>query len=70
MACETESLFDSLHLPAAGKSKAWYDKLSIRGYSQIRFGRAVNQNPNGAEPGLPGDRSISGTTGTFSIRRA
>ena len=64
-----KSLFDSLHSPH-GKSKPWYEKMSIRGYSQIRFGRALSQDPDGGPAGLYGDRSISSETGTFSIRRA
>jgi hypothetical protein len=64
------SLFDSLHPPPDGKSKHWYEKLSLRGYSQIRFGRALDQNPQGADPFLFGDRSITGKTDNFSIRRA
>ena len=66
-----KSLFDSLHLPSTGTAKKhWYDKIAISGYSQIRFGRAVTRDPNGGPPSLLGDRSISDTTGTFSIRRA
>jgi hypothetical protein len=52
------------------KSSKWYDKISIRGYSQIRFGRALRRDPAGAPPILFGDHSISEDTGTFSIRRA
>jgi len=70
MSADREALFDSFHMPSIGKSKPWYEKLSIRGYAQIRFGRSVNQDPNGADPILLGDRSISGSTGTFSVRRA
>lgn len=70
MSADREALFDSLNMPSLGKSKPWYEKLSIRGYAQIRFGRSVQQDPNGAAPILLGDRSISGTTGTFSVRRA
>ncbi len=65
-----KSLFDSFHPPPDGKGKHWYDKISIRGYSQFRFGRAVKRDPNGGPPSLLGDSSISDTTGTFSIRRA
>ena len=34
-----KSLFDTFH-PQDGKKTHWYDKITIRGYSQIRFGRA------------------------------
>lgn len=65
-----KTLFDSLHQPSSGKSKPWYEKLSIRGYSQFRFGRALTRDSDGADPHLFGDHSISANTGTFSIRRA
>lgn len=64
-----KSLFDSLHQPETGKKKHWYEKLHLRGYSQFRFGRTVEQNPNGAEPNLLADRSINGNAENFSIRR-
>jgi hypothetical protein len=65
-----KSLFDSFHQPASGTAKHWYDKLSIRGYAQFRFDRALTQNATGSAPSLLGDRSIGATIGTFSIRRA
>ncbi|HEY3789277.1 MAG TPA: porin [Urbifossiella sp.] len=65
-----KSLFDSLHPRPTGKEKKWYEKLTIRGYSQVRFGRALDQNALGADPFLFGDRSINGKTDNFSIRRA
>ena len=64
-----KSLFDSLH-PAGAKGKHWYEKLSIRGYTQFRFGRTLDQDPDGADPILLGDRSINGNAENFSIRRA
>jgi hypothetical protein len=63
------SLFDSLH-PAGRKRTPWYEKLSLRGYTQVRFGRTLNSDPFGADPSLFGDRSIDGRTENFSIRRA
>jgi hypothetical protein len=65
-----KSLFDSFHPPPDGKGKHWYDKITIRGYSQFRFGRALTRDPDGGPPSLLGDRSVSDHTGTFSIRRA
>lgn len=65
-----KSLFDSFNSNHGKKSKPWYEKFTVRGYSQIRFGRALTTNPNGAPPSLFGDHSISAETGTFSIRRA
>ncbi len=63
-----KSLFDSLH-PATKSGKKWYEKLSLRGYSQFRFARTVEQDLLGAEPNLLADRSINGTAENFSIRR-
>ncbi len=64
-----KSLFDSLH-PAGSKGKHWYEKLTIRGYTQVRFGRGLDEDPAGAEPFLFGDRTINGNAENFSIRRA
>jgi hypothetical protein len=64
-----KSLFDSLH-PARAKRTPWHEKLSIRGYTQFRFGRGVDEDPFGAEPFLLGDRTINGNAENFSIRRA
>jgi len=36
-----KSIFDSLH-PEKSSGKKWYDKLSFRGYTQIRFGRGLD----------------------------
>ena len=68
--CDTLAMYDSLHPFPDGKGKHWYDKLSIRGYTQVRVGRALTQDRDGGDPSLLGDRSISADTGTFSIRRA
>lgn len=66
-----KSLFDSFHVSRSGKkSKPWYERMTIRGYSQLRFGRAVGVSPDGAPPSLFSDRSITDKTGTFSVRRA
>lgn len=62
-------LFDSLH-PAEKTGKHWYEKLSVRGYIQPRYGRTVDQDPNGADPNLSADRSINGNAENFSVRRA
>ncbi|HVL15531.1 MAG TPA: porin, partial [Gemmata sp.] len=64
-----KSLFDSLH-PQGEKGKHWYEKLSLRGYTQFRFARTVAQSQFGADPSLLGDRSINGNAENFSIRRA
>jgi Phosphate-selective porin O and P len=64
-----KSLFDSLHTPNP-KAKHWYEKISIRGYTQFRFERTLQQDLTGAAPFLFGDRSINGNAENFSIRRA
>jgi hypothetical protein len=64
-------LYDSLSKPNLdGTDKKWYEKLSIRGYTQFRFGRTLSQDLDGAQPNLFGDRSINGNAENFSIRRA
>ena len=63
------SLFDSLH-PAESKGKHWYDKFSIRGYTQVRFGRSLYENEALADPFVTTDRSITGNQEGFFVRRA
>ena len=53
--------------PEAKKDKAWYEKMKIRGYSQFRYNRIAETNPDLRSP--QGDRSI-GEDGSFLIRRA
>ncbi len=61
-----QSLYDSL---STGKeSKKWYEKLSIRGYTQMRFGRTLGTDEG--TPNLFGDRTINGNRENFLIRRA
>ncbi|MBM3982544.1 MAG: porin [Planctomycetes bacterium] len=76
-----KSLFDILH-PKGAKGK-WYEKVSIRGYTQFRFGRTLysdggpagvgsrfgETDPTGVPVALLGDRSISGQAEGFSVRR-
>lgn len=63
------SLFDSLR-PYGVKSSPWYEKLSIRGYTQFRYNRTVDQDLAGAEPFLFGDRFVNDNAENFAIRRA
>jgi Phosphate-selective porin O and P len=66
-----QTLFDSLHRPNLDASeKKWYEKLSIRGYTQFRFDRTLRQDLEGGQPNMFGDRSINGDAENFSIRRA
>lgn len=57
----------SLKEPEAKKEKAWYEKMKIRGYSQFRYNRIAETNPDVRSP--QGERSI-GEDGSFLIRRA
>jgi hypothetical protein len=61
-------LFDSLHRPG-DKGKHWYEKFSLKGYTQFRFGRALDQSDLGADPFMTGDRAINGNSEGFSFRR-
>lgn len=63
-----KALFDSLH-PRQDGGKNWYEKLSLRGYTQVRYGRTLYNDPLGGKPSLLGDRSINGDSENFSIRR-
>ena len=67
---DLQSLYDSLSQPKLEGDKKWYEKLSIRGYTQFRFTRTLDQDPQRAEPNLFGDRSVNGNAENFSIRRA
>ena len=64
---ELQSLYDSLSVPAEGEKK-WYEKLAIRGYTQVRFGRTLDTLTG--TPNLFGDRTINGNAENFLIRRA
>ncbi len=48
------------------KDKSWYEKLSIRGYMQLRYNRLLESNEDYVSPN---DKSI-GKDGGFLIRRA
>ncbi|MBX7102639.1 MAG: OprO/OprP family phosphate-selective porin [Gemmataceae bacterium] len=64
-------LYDSIrpfHMPGE-KTPKWYDTMSIRGYTQIRFDRTLATAPGSAPPNLIGDRSINGVAEDFMIRR-
>jgi hypothetical protein len=63
------SLFDNLSHPKFD-SKKWYDRISIRGYTQFRYGRTLATDDGSAPVNLFGDRSINGVAENFSIRRA
>ncbi|MFY7836849.1 MAG: porin, partial [Novosphingobium sp.] len=59
--------------PAEKKKKAWYEKLQIRGYTQLRMNEIVS-GPKSAASGLSRLRSVQDSgineNGNFSIRRA
>jgi hypothetical protein len=51
------------------KKKAWYEKLSIRGYAQIRLNEVVHEADGSFPAHLVGDSSV-GEDQSFIIRRA
>lgn len=55
------------------KKKAWYEKLMLRGYTQLRYNEIVS-GPKSAPSGVPRLRSVQDAgineNGNFSIRRA
>lgn len=59
---------DSIHkAPVAPVKKAhWYDKIAIRGYTQVRYNRLLETNP---DLKFDGDKSV-GDKGGFLVRRA
>ncbi len=62
------NLYDSLTRPSSS-SKKWYEKLSIRGYTQVRFTKTLETDAGSAQPNLFGDRSVNGQSEDFSLRR-
>ncbi len=50
-------------------SKKWYEKINLRGYTQIRFNETLSREPDSALPHHVGDRSVSENQ-SFLIRRA
>lgn len=63
-----DSMIDSLSRHKDGKK--WYDKLSLKGYTQIRFGRTLTEEEGSQPANLFGDRTINGQRENFLIRRA
>jgi hypothetical protein len=51
------------------KEKKWYEKLSLRGYAQVRINEVTHEAPGSAPPQHVGDRSL-GDNQNFLIRRA
>jgi phosphate-selective porin len=52
--------------PPAVKKSHWYDKIQLRGYTQVRYNRLLETNP---DLKFEGDRSVGDKGGAF-IRRA
>ena len=52
----------------AKKDKKWYEKLSIRGYTQVRINEVFDDNDSPADPHYVGDSSI-GENQSFILRR-
>jgi len=63
----SESAMAKAEVKAPAKPSKWYDKISFRGYTQLRY-HAVLDN-EGAGLNVPNDRSVS-TTESFMLRRA
>jgi hypothetical protein len=62
---EAESELD----PVPISERAWYERIHIRGYTQVRYNRLPSFQRNDDLINLQGDRSIGGGNG-FLIRRA
>ncbi|RPI88871.1 MAG: porin, partial [Planctomycetaceae bacterium] len=54
---------------AESKSKKWFDRLSLRGYTQFRYNSSVYEEDDSAPIQHTGDRSVSDDQ-NFLIRRA
>lgn len=52
---------------SAPKASKWYDRVSFRGYTQLRYHAILDDEPPGLN--VPNDRSVS-TTESFMLRRA
>jgi hypothetical protein len=52
---------------AGSAAKKWYDRLSLRGYTQLRYNHGIDQDASSLRS--PGDRFI-GDDQTFGLRRA
>lgn len=55
--------------PEEKKEKKWYEKISFRGYTQVRFNHAFGYDDDSADPQYVGDQSVRRNQG-FLIRRA
>ncbi|WP_430390580.1 porin [Dyella sp. 20L07] len=53
--------------PATASAKKWYDRLSLRGYTQLRYNHGIGQDASSLRS--PGDRFI-GDDQTLGLRRA
>jgi hypothetical protein len=51
------------------KKKLWYDKLTLRGYAQVRISDVMHMEDGSFQPQLPADASIANNQ-NFLIRRA
>ncbi len=54
---------------SSAKEKKWYDRISLRGYTQIRMNETIIEKNGGGVAQSPGDASI-GDSKNFIIRRA
>jgi len=64
-----QAIQESIEKAAGKKEKKWYEKLSIRGYTQVRLNEVVRERERGASANFFGDSSV-GDSRNFLIRRA
>lgn len=54
----------------AAKSKKWYEKIGLRGYTQLRFSETVYEDDDSAPAHHVGDRSVNDNQTFLKIGRA
>lgn len=68
-ASEKESAKEKKPEKKEEKKKSWYEKLSLRGYAQVRINHIADLRDGSFPAQLPGDASVANNQ-TFLIRRA
>lgn len=66
---EPEKLEEKVKATEPAPKKKWFEKYSLRGYTQFRINEQLNLGPNSAPPHHNGDGFV-GEDQTFGIRRA
>ena len=62
---QTDTAKAKIAAPAPAKKSHWYDKISLRGYTQVRYNRLLETNP---DLKFDGDKSV-GDKGGVLVRR-